>query len=1009
MTFNNIFNSFHPKIQETLKTLGFKKPTEPQERAFPHIMDGKHTLLIAPTGSGKTESAVLPVFNKILKKKPEARRGISALYITPLRALNRDMLSRIELMGKMLDIKVQVRHGDTPQSERQRQSRKPPDVLITTPETLQAMFSGSRLRQNLETVTHVIIDEIHELAGSKRGAQLAVGLERLVEISGEFQRIGLSATVGNPWEIAKFLAGTGRDFTVIEVALLKLLEFDVVSPQFSGREGESEDRGNEIGQGTEAGNEEPESETEVGTKTETKTNKEIGTETEKEVMRIAKLVGSEPEFASHLLCIRKIVEKSKSTLIFVNTRQSAEALAAGFRKLGASIGVHHGSLSVEARVEAEDAFKFGALKGLICTSSMELGIDIGNVDRIIQYSSPHQVSRLLQRVGRAGHRLHEISHGTIISMESDDTAESMAITKAALEGRVEEITPHIKPFDVVANQITGMVMDFGEVTTEKILQILKRAYPFRNLQLEELQRVVDQIGEYRLIWYEKGSSLLKRRRKSWEYYYENLSMIPDEKKYEIYDIVSGKSVGVLDEAFVVNFAQPGAVFITKGSMWRVIEMPEQERQQGPQIQRSKDRKDRKDRIKVEPVEGSGEVPSWTGEEIPVPFEVAQDVGKLRAEIAVFIREGLDDTTIARKLQAKYPVTRNAVLEVIRLLRDHVEGGFHLPDADTIVIEDERDAVTLNACFGHNTNGTLARVLTSLLSARFGSSVAQEVDPYRIRLTLPRRVGPVQIRDMLLSLRPEHVEPILEMTLKNTTVMKWKMVHVARKFGALSRDIDYDRISMKKLLEIYEGSSMYDEVIREIFHDLLDVPRAKEVLTKIAAGQILIEVSGPTPIGSAGFAMKKDLVAPERADRSIVLALKERIMNDRIILFCTNCKQWTSRRQVESVPDEIICPVCNSQMIAALKPWEEEEINLVKKQAKKVKVTPEEKKRIQRVYRNASIVRSQGKKAVIALASRGVGPETASRVIEKMRMDEEAFYRDILIAERNYVKTKKFWE
>jgi|SRR5659263_185143 len=942
----SVFGLLDPRIREALAKQGFTAPTEPQVQTIPSVMAGEHVLLIAPTGSGKTESVVLPVFHRIMQNKPgertEEKRRISVIYITPLRALNRDMLTRLEWWGKELGFKVAVRHGDTTTYERQKQSLKPPDFLVTTPETLQIMLTGKRLRNNLKTVTHVIIDEVHELASSKRGAQLSIALERLVEVAGDFQRLGLSATVGKPDQIAHFLAGTNRTARIVEVSLLKRLEFNVVCPKPAKEDHES-----------------------------------------------SRKLMCTPEMATHLRIISGIVEKHKSTLIFVNTRESAEMLGSRFKMLGLSIGVHHGSLSKETRIEAETNFKNGSLRGLICTSSMELGIDIGDVDNVIQYMSPREVTRLIQRVGRAGHWVGEKSSGTIITTGPDDAAESSAITRRAKSGEIEIIDIHENSTDTLANQICGLVLDFGEISVERIFSIVTRAYPFRTLKIELLRAVIKQLDDTRLIWFE--NDMVGKKMKSWQYYYENLSMIPDERRFEIFDIVSGRTVGALDEAFVVDFAEAGAVFITRGEMWRIIEVISE-----------------KSRIKVEPVSDPGaDVPNWVGEEIPVPYAVSQEVGAIRKRMMEKIKSKEADKEIIGDYRKDYPTDHEAANEILVLVKKQVKKGLAVPSDDIVVIEQDGKSIIINMCGGHKVNETLGRVLTSLLTARFGASVAMEIDPYRIKLELPKLFNAEKIRELLLTINPDHISPIIEMTLKNSMLLKWKMVHVARKFGALSRDVDYERISMKKLLDVFERTPMYDEAVREIFHDKLDIARSIDVLKGIQGGSLKLVIQPVSPIGEAGFMGGRELMAPERADSSIIMALKSRIMEDKVILFCINCKKWRSTRVVKSVPLHPECPLCGSRMIAALKPWEEEEIKIAKKQEKDK--SEEERKRTARLFKNANLVLSHGKTAAIALASRGIGPETASRVIGKLREDEEEFYRDILIAERNYAKTKRFWE
>ncbi|WP_338729159.1 DEAD/DEAH box helicase [Haladaptatus sp. DJG-WS-42] len=938
------FTQLGEAVRTALSARGFSTPTAPQRRAIPPLASGRDALVIAPTGTGKTETAMLPVFDAIVAKPPEERAGISALYITPLRALNRDMRSRLDWWGDTLDVTVDVRHGDTTQYQRTKQANDPPDVLVTTPETLQAMLTGKKLRQALEDVSHVVVDEVHELAASKRGAQLTIGLERLRELAGSFQRIGLSATVGDPREVGRFLTGD-RGCAIVEVDVGSRVDLTVFEPEITDEDD-----------------------------------------------TLAGRLMTEADIASHVRAIRDLVDAHESTLIFVNTRQTAEALGSRFNELDLNIGVHHGSLSRDARVEVEDQFKAGELDALLCTSSMELGIDVGRVDHVIQYSSPREVSRMLQRVGRAGHRRDATSHGTIITTRPDDTFEAMVIARRAGVNEVEETNIHHGSLDTVANQIAGVVMDFGDISGRKAYEIVTRAYPFADLTEEQFKDVIHELSYNRILWLDEEKDLLSKGGGTWRYFYANLSMIPDEETFEVYDMASGRQVGTLDERFVVNFAGPGEVFIQRGEMWRITEIDEE-----------------KQRVQVTPIEDpSGEVPSWTGSEIPVPFEVAQEVGEVR-EVAASQLEGDDDrTAVARDLGKRYPADQRTIEKAVKPIARQREQGHPVPTNDRVVIEFQGRTLVVNACFGHKVNETLGRVLSALIGQRTGSSVGLDVDPYRIELEVPRDVTARTVVEVLETTDPAHLQPLIELSLKNADALKFKLAQVAAKFGSLqSWQGDSKRqFGLSRLLAALSETPVYDEAVREILHEDLDVARAAELLTRMQSGDLeLVTVGGRTAIGVDGRSSGRELLAPENADASVIQTVRERIQNDTMLLFCLHCMDWERTQKVHRIPDQPQCPLCESSRIAALNPWADEVVSAVKAREK----DDDQEKMTRRAYRSASLVQSHGKQAIIALAARGVGPHNAARIIGKLRENEDEFYRDILGQERQYARTKSFWD
>jgi ATP-dependent Lhr-like helicase len=675
--------------------------------------------------------------------------------------------------------------------------------------------------------------------------------------------------------------------------------------------------------------------------------------------------------ATKLRRIAELVVEHRATLIFVNTRQMAETLASRFRLLGVNSDIHHSSLSKEAREAVEEEFKAGRLKALICTSSLELGIDIGAVDLVIQYNSPRQVTRLVQRVGRSGHKIREGSKGVIIADSSDEIFESLVIVRRALSDELEPIAVFEKPYDVLSHQIVGLALDFGELKRDECYRILKKARVFRKLNRDEFEDALKTLRELRLIWL--TDDMIQKGRLSRQYYYENISTIPDEKRYFVRNTVTRENVGVLDEAFVAGL-EYGDLIIFKGMPWHVVSAEEGE-------------------VFLEPVSVvSGEVPRWVGEEIPVEYAVAREAGSLRNRSF----KGYTTDSYTKRL-ALAPVKRQKKLNVT------------VPDHTHMVVELFSDFMVVHSTFGLKVNQTLGRVFSTLLSARSGHSVNLKIDAYRI-IIQARGIGMERVRE-LFETDPSFIEPLLSSSLKRTSLFKWKFVHTAKRFGAISKNVDFKSLGLRRVIKAWEDSIIHEETLKDIFTSSLDIKNAEKVLTDVKSERIQLEIirlKQPSPISEVGMEAFSEIVLPERAERMILRALKNRIHSRRITLFCAYCGKWNESFFVKNIPEDVTCGVCEARMLAPLTFKPSVSIKTFKKYKAKRPLTREEKKEVKKIQNLGGLFLSYGRLLAEALAARGVGPEIAKRVLRTSRTEEE-LYRNILKSERNYARTKRFWD
>ncbi|BDB97616.1 DEAD/DEAH box helicase [Saccharolobus caldissimus] len=900
-----------------LKKAGYDNLTPIQKIAIPKILSGKNVLIIAPTGYGKTEAAILPIFYKIFKDRPNK---ISTLYITPLRALNRDLESRLKKLGMEFEINVKVRHGDSSEKERKEVIENPPDVLIVTPETLLYLILNEKFREYFKNLKWIIIDELQEMLDEKRGIELSVVIQRIKRISkNKVQLIGVSATIGDV-DVAKRYLDKQGDVDVAIINSEKDMKIEIIIPNI-----------------------------------------------DKMHIDLALKFDLKPETISRLEKLNEIIENNKPIIIFTNTRETNEFLSSELSNIyGLKVASHHGSLSREIRIKSEGEFKKGNIDAIIATSSLELGIDIGKINLVVQYMSPRQVIRLIQRVGRSGHMIGKISKGYIIPTDDIfDILECKAIVELLRNGYLEKPLIQKNPLDVAAHQIAGMVLE-GYRNPKEILNILRESFYFETLTEELFEEILELLESAKIIKKADNGHLLPGGR-IWKYYYYT-NMIPDSvRSFMVIDYSTNTKIGKLDEEFVAGLDED-SVFILGGKLWKIISIEN-------------------DKIYVERAElKSGILPSWFGESIPVEKEVAK---KVYNYISNYFKEGYSehlDNNIAEILERYkrkgYPeLTQNSILiEIIK-----------------------NDLIIIHSPFGSRGNNTLGTLFSFLLSKEKGMRTTFRADPYHIVVA---SVLPLSKKDVentiksILSISKNELIEIIRNEIKESPSFKWKLLVEVKRFGMIDPDKEVELTS--PIIKAYNNTIVGEEATNELLVKNYDV----EIFDELKRYEWkVIEVYEPSPLAKV-FLDKILNFDNSPEDKPLLIEVyKKKLESKEVKLICIVCG-WSGNYTIINSPNR--CPKCSSVFLAAVNIDDEKSLKIVREAIRGGKLRGPERKQLEMLKNIASLFSTYGKYALIALASNGIGPSNLGKVLSKLSEGEDKFYLAIMEEERKFIRTKKYW-